>query len=85
MHVHAWCLVTADSMVRHAEEAAAFAAMAQARVLGRLRAAVLSIAQEQGPLGYYAGLVPNLVQVLPSAALSYFVYETCKRVLRVND
>ena len=54
-------------------------------MLGRLRAAVTSISQEQGPLGFYAGLTPCLAQVLPSAAMSYFVYETCKRLLHVGE
>ena len=68
-----------------AESVAALQAWAQARVFGQLRAAVMSIAQEQGPTGYYAGLVPNLAQVLPSAALSYFVFEACKRALHVRE
>lgn len=40
---------------------------------------------EQGGVGaLYAGLIPSMLQVLPSAALSYFVYEFMKIVLRVE-
>eukprot|EP00241_Pyramimonas_parkeae_P017930 CAMPEP_0114304610 /NCGR_PEP_ID=MMETSP0059-20121206/15884_1 /TAXON_ID=36894 /ORGANISM="Pyramimonas parkeae, Strain CCMP726" /LENGTH=382 /DNA_ID=CAMNT_0001427731 /DNA_START=102 /DNA_END=1250 /DNA_ORIENTATION=+ len=45
-------------------------------------ARMLSIAQQivarEGPRGLYAGLAPSVLQVLPSAALSYFTYETAK-------
>ncbi|KAK9801355.1 hypothetical protein WJX73_009646 [Symbiochloris irregularis] len=57
----------------------------QGRGIWRLRAAVNSIAREQGPLGFYAGLAPCLVQVLPSAALSYYFFEACKRALHVQE
>ncbi|KAK7399554.1 hypothetical protein VNO78_10739 [Psophocarpus tetragonolobus] len=41
---------------------------------------------EQGGVGaLYAGLVPSLLQVLPSAAISYFVYEFMKIVLKVES
>eukprot|EP01018_Ginkgo_biloba_P000974 Gb_11890 [translate_table: standard] len=40
---------------------------------------------EQGGIGaLYAGLIPSMLQVLPSAALSYFVYEFMKIVLQVE-
>lgn len=40
---------------------------------------------EQGGIpALYAGLIPSLLQVLPSAAISYFVYEFMKIVLKVE-
>ncbi|KAK0576769.1 hypothetical protein LWI29_023025 [Acer saccharum] len=40
---------------------------------------------EQGGIpALYAGLIPSLLQVLPSAAISYFVYECMKIVLKVE-
>ncbi|XP_027074548.2 probable mitochondrial adenine nucleotide transporter BTL3 [Coffea arabica] len=40
---------------------------------------------EQGGIpALYAGLIPSLLQVLPSAAISYFVYEFMKIVLEVE-
>lgn len=42
------------------------------------------IVQEGGVTALYAGLIPSMLQVLPSAALSYFVYECMKIVLKVE-
>lgn len=40
---------------------------------------------EQGGLpGLYAGLLPSLLQVLPSASISFFVYEFMKIILKVE-
>lgn len=42
------------------------------------------IVEQGGVAALYAGLIPSMLQVLPSAALSYFVYEFMKIVLRVE-
>ncbi|KAF6140603.1 hypothetical protein GIB67_013896 [Kingdonia uniflora] len=42
------------------------------------------IVQKGGVPALYTGLVPSLLQVLPSAAISYFVYEFMKIVLKVE-
>ncbi|XP_078444168.1 putative mitochondrial adenine nucleotide transporter BTL3 [Wolffia australiana] len=42
------------------------------------------IIKQGGFAGLYAGLAPSLLQVLPSAAISYFVYEFMKLVLKVD-
>ncbi|XP_021284397.1 probable mitochondrial adenine nucleotide transporter BTL3 [Herrania umbratica] len=42
------------------------------------------IIEQGGVPALYAGLIPSLLQVLPSAAISYFVYEFMKIVLKVN-
>ncbi|ERN14617.1 probable mitochondrial adenine nucleotide transporter BTL3 [Amborella trichopoda] len=42
------------------------------------------IVEHGGIPALYAGLVPSLLQVLPSAAISYFVYECMKIVLTVE-
>eukprot|EP00210_Caulerpa_lentillifera_P002056 g1971.t1 len=47
--------------------------------------ACTTIIETQGFGGFYAGVLLNTVQVLPSAALSYFTYEAMKSVLKVNQ
>uniref|UniRef100_A0A0D6RAK9 Mitochondrial adenine nucleotide transporter BTL3 n=1 Tax=Araucaria cunninghamii TaxID=56994 RepID=A0A0D6RAK9_ARACU len=42
------------------------------------------IVQQGGVGALYAGVIPSMLQVLPSAAISYFVYEFMKIVLRVE-
>lgn len=42
------------------------------------------IVEQGGVPALYAGLSPSLLQVLPSAAISYFVYEFMKIVLKVE-
>lgn len=42
------------------------------------------IVQEGSVSALYAGLIPSMLQVLPSAALSYFVYECMKIILHVE-
>ncbi|XP_010521189.2 PREDICTED: probable mitochondrial adenine nucleotide transporter BTL2 [Tarenaya hassleriana] len=44
----------------------------------------LKIIERGGIPALYAGLLPSLLQVLPSAAISYFVYECMKIVLKVE-
>jgi Mitochondrial carrier protein len=40
---------------------------------------------KHGLRGLYAGMAPNVLQVLPSSALSYFTYELMKVVLDVRE
>ncbi|XP_008219424.1 PREDICTED: probable mitochondrial adenine nucleotide transporter BTL3 [Prunus mume] len=47
-------------------------------------ATCMKIVEHGGVPALYAGLVPSLLQVLPSAAISYFVYEFMKIVLKVE-
>ncbi|OAY35834.1 probable mitochondrial adenine nucleotide transporter BTL3 [Manihot esculenta] len=47
-------------------------------------ATCVKIVDQGGIPALYAGLVPSLLQVLPSAAISYFVYECMKIVLKVE-
>lgn len=44
----------------------------------------IKIIERGGVPALYAGLVPSLLQVLPSASISYFVYEFMKIVLKVE-
>lgn len=44
----------------------------------------LKIIEQGGIQALYAGLIPSLLQVLPSAAISYLVYEFMKIVLHVE-
>ncbi|OMO94322.1 Mitochondrial carrier protein [Corchorus olitorius] len=55
----------------------------QASKMGAL-ATGLRIVEQGGIPALYAGLIPSLLQVLPSAAISYFVYEFMKIVLKVS-
>ncbi|XP_071693942.1 probable mitochondrial adenine nucleotide transporter BTL3 [Rutidosis leptorrhynchoides] len=48
-------------------------------------ATFLKIVEQGGVPALYAGLTPSLLQVLPSAAISYFVYELMKIVLKVES
>lgn len=49
--------------------------------VGRIAAACSAIVRADGVAGFYAGLLPNMLQVLPSAALSYGTYESVKQML----
>lgn len=48
-------------------------------------ATCVKIIEQGGVPALYAGLIPSLLQVLPSAAISYFVYEFMKIVLKVES
>lgn len=48
---------------------------------GRIAAACSAIVRADGVAGFYTGLLPNMLQVLPSAALSYGTYDTVKHML----
>lgn len=37
--------------------------------------------QHEGFRGFYKGLFPNLLKVVPSASITYLVYETMKKSL----
>lgn len=56
---------------------------APAAAFARIAAACTAIMQADGVAGFYAGLLPNMLQVLPSAALSYGTYESVKHLLGV--
>ncbi|KAJ8465285.1 hypothetical protein OPV22_027837 [Ensete ventricosum] len=43
-----------------------------------------NIVDKGGAPAVYAGMIPSLLQVLPSASISYFVYEFMKIVLKVE-
>ncbi|XP_026446778.1 probable mitochondrial adenine nucleotide transporter BTL3 [Papaver somniferum] len=47
-------------------------------------ATCVKIIEQGGVPAFYAGLTPSLLQVLPSAAISYFVYEFMKVILKVE-
>uniref|UniRef100_A0A2P2IQH3 Putative mitochondrial adenine nucleotide transporter BTL3 n=1 Tax=Rhizophora mucronata TaxID=61149 RepID=A0A2P2IQH3_RHIMU len=47
-------------------------------------ATFIKIVEQGGIPALYAGLIPSLLQVLPSASISYFVYEFMKVVLKVE-
>ncbi|PSS31638.1 Mitochondrial adenine nucleotide transporter like [Actinidia chinensis var. chinensis] len=47
-------------------------------------ATCVKIVEQGGIPALYAGLIPSLLQVLPSASISYFVYEFMKIVLKVE-
>lgn len=47
-------------------------------------ATALKIVNEGGVLALYVGLIPSMLQVLPSASISYLVYELMKIVMKVE-
>ncbi|OVA14207.1 Mitochondrial carrier protein [Macleaya cordata] len=47
-------------------------------------ATCVKIVERGGVTALYAGLIPSLLQVLPSAGISYFVYEFMKIVFKVE-
>ena len=51
----------------------------------RLLLAVRMSTKSYGVRGLYAGMLPNALQVLPSSALGYFMYEFMKVVLDVRE
>ena len=55
--------------------------MAASSGLRRIALTCRDIWKADGPAGFYAGMAPNLVQVLPSSAISYYTYEKLKEVL----
>jgi hypothetical protein len=59
------------------------AAAAPSAAFARVAAACSAIVQADGVAGFYAGILPNMLQVLPSAALSYSTYEAVKHLLGV--
>lgn len=40
--------------------------------------------QHEGFRGFYKGLFPNLLKVVPSASITYLVYETMKKSLDLD-
>jgi solute carrier family 25 folate transporter 32 len=44
----------------------------------KAREVVKGIWRSNGAAGFYKGLVPNLVRVMPSTAVTFLVYENCR-------
>lgn len=40
--------------------------------------------RREGISGFYKGLVPNLLKVVPAASITYLVYETMKKCLSLD-
>lgn len=40
--------------------------------------------QNEGFSGFYKGIFPNLLKVVPSASITYLVYETMKKSLELG-
>eukprot|EP00955_Chlamydomonas_euryale_P081864 363634-Chlamydomonas_euryale.AAC.17 len=64
-----------------ASAAAAVGAAAFTTGISRVGLTIQEVWRADGLHGFYAGMKPNLLQVLPSSALSYFTYETLKEML----
>jgi hypothetical protein len=72
MQVAAMQLAAAGGGVSSSTSAAALASATT------FRGAAASLVRERGVAGLYAGVGPTMLQVLPSAALSYYAYEVFK-------
>ena len=46
-----------------------------------LRDAIVDVWTTDGPRGFYRGMGPNLIRVLPSSAVMFLVYENIKQVM----
>jgi len=44
---------------------------------------IIKTINEEGFLGLYNGMVPNLLKVVPAVSIAYLVYETIKKLLKV--
>ena len=73
----------AAGAIRRAAAAGGGVALTAAR--HTFRSAATALLAERGVAGLYAGLGANMLQVLPSAALSYYAYEVFKSVLAVDE
>lgn len=67
----------------HASKAAA--KHVQSNAFRKLVHTIATVAEEEGMRGFYAGMLPNILQVLPHAALNYWAYETFKKLLEVPE
>lgn len=47
--------------------------------------AFVSIVKEEGFLALYNGLVPNYAKVIPTMAVSFWVYEVLKEFFNLNE
>ena len=74
----------AASSARKAAAAAAGVGAVGATGWARVVETCAAIRAAEGLKGFYVGLGPNMLQVLPSAALSYWTYDTCKMLLGVH-
>lgn len=45
--------------------------------------AFIRIYQTEGLLGFYRGLVPNFIKVVPAISVSFYVYEHMKQILKI--
>lgn len=64
--------------------AGALGPVASNHVLAKMMLAWVAIMKADGVRGFYVGLLPNMMQVLPSAALSYYTYDSMKTALNVQ-
>ncbi|KAK9813188.1 hypothetical protein WJX72_010359 [[Myrmecia] bisecta] len=85
MQLHSLHAAAGNAPRLAAQAGAKAAARSSAVGLVSFMAAAREILQEAGLRGFYAGLIPNTLQVLPNAALSYFAYETFKQMLQVQE
>eukprot|EP01023_Acetabularia_acetabulum_P049641 TRINITY_DN5308_c0_g2_i2.p1 TRINITY_DN5308_c0_g2~~TRINITY_DN5308_c0_g2_i2.p1 ORF type:complete len:220 (-),score=48.68 TRINITY_DN5308_c0_g2_i2:127-765(-) len=53
--------------------------------LTQIKAAVTQITRTKGLRGFYSGLAPNILQVMPNAAIGYFTYEYLRATLNVKE
>ncbi|MEW5304664.1 MAG: hypothetical protein WDW36_007259 [Sanguina aurantia] len=84
-HAATAALLAAAGSVAPAVGAAALGPLASNHVLAKMMVAWVAIMKADGVRGFYAGLLPNMMQVLPSAALSYYTYDSLKTALNADS
>ena len=86
-------MAAARTTMRHPTTIAAGAAAALALGSGplsssnglqRIALTCKDIWKAEGAAGFYSGMAPNLAQVLPSSALSYYTYDMLKQMLHAE-
>ena len=60
-----------------------FAAQATDKIYESLRAGVRDIAHQEGPFGFFRGLSPAVVQIVPYMGLFFSVYEVFRPLIRL--
>ena len=62
-----------------------FSCVLMEQVYPNLRSAMLGIYQRRGVLGFYAGLTPTLIEIVPYAGLQFGFYDSFQRWAYVSN
>jgi hypothetical protein len=57
----------------------------EARQYSGMRDAVVQIAKREGVAGFYRGILPSYLKVVPTTSITFYTYETCKKLFAANE